>query len=492
MSTPSVSFAPGTPDLGDFRLNQRQVRLMNRLVQNPEASLPDALRDGAEIEAGYRFLRNPKISLSAVLEPHINDVAAMKTTGARLIVHDSSKIVHVTAQDAADTYDLGTGRDGYIGHFSLVIQESDGEPLGLANLEIIAREKTDPATKASGAKVKKARRTAAQRARGPGPDDVVDPDVAESYRWARGALESAHRLGAETPLVHVMDSEGDSYFTYFALVSSNQDFVVRAAQDRIVRTDKGPTRDMLSKQESNLPVLLQRTIELSAREAKRALPAGKRNRGVRSERETTVDIHGGVVYLQRPKTGPKDWPEELKLSVVLVRETSLVAGEEPVEWTLWTTLPVTTAAEAARVVDIYVRRWLIEEFFKALKTGCKFEERHFESGATSQIALGLFIPIAIHLLRIRHFSRESPDRPAKDVLPPSYLAALRHLDRLLPTSPTVMQALLGIARCGGHLKQNGDPGWQVLWRGLQKVANFAEGWEAAIQTRGRVRDGELM
>ena len=488
MPTPSVSFTPGTPDLGDFRLNQRQVRLMNRLVQNPEASLPDALGDGAEIEAGYRFLRNPKISLSAVLQPHFHDVAAMKTNGPRLVLHDSSKIVHLTAQDAPDTYDLGSGRDGYLGHFSLVVQERDGEPLGLANLEIIGREKTDPATKASGAKAKKPRRSAAQRAQDAGSDDVVDPDVAESYRWARGALESAHRLGAETPLVHVMDSEGDGYFTFYALTAAKQDFVVRAAQDRIVRTDAANKPGMLSKQESTFPVLLQRTIELSAREAKRALPAGKRNRGTRSERETTVEIRGGVVYLQRPKAGSKDWPDELKLSVVLVRETSIVEGEEPVEWTLWTTLPVTTAEEAARVVDIYVRRWLIEEFFKALKTGCKFEERHFESGATSQVALGLFIPIAVHLLRIRHFSRESPDRPAKDVLPPSYMAALRHLDRKLPKAPTVLQALLGIARCGGHLKQNGDPGWQVLWRGLQKVANFAEGWEAATQTRGRARE----
>jgi hypothetical protein len=36
-------------------------------------------------------------------------------------------------------------------------------------------------------------------------------------------------------------------------------------------------------------------------------------------------------------------------------------------------------AEIAFVVDCYRGRWIVEEFFKALKTGCQYERRQLES-----------------------------------------------------------------------------------------------------------------
>ena len=46
------------------------------------------------------------------------------------------------------------------------------------------------------------------------------------------------------------------------------------------------------------------------------------------------------------------------------------AGAPAVEWLLLTTLPVDTPEALAFVVDSYRARWVIEEYFKALKTGC--------------------------------------------------------------------------------------------------------------------------
>jgi hypothetical protein len=37
----------------------------------------------------------------------------------------------------------------------------------------------------------------------------------------------------------------------------------------------------------------------------------------------------------------------------------------------------------------------------------------------------------------------------------------------LPEAPTIRDAMLGIARLGGHLPRNGDPGWIVLGRGFE-------------------------
>lgn len=43
-------------------------------------------------------------------------------------------------------------------------------------------------------------------------------------------------------------------------------------------------------------------------------------------------------------------------------------------------------------MDAYRARWVIEEFFKALKTGCNFERRQLESFQSLRIALAIFLP----------------------------------------------------------------------------------------------------
>src|SRR3954469_21374678 len=57
-----------------------------------------------------------------------------------------------------------------------------------------------------------------------------------------------------------------------------------------------------------------------------------------------------------------------------VRESPPV-GETAIEWMLFTSEPIGTLAEIEAVVAHYPARWIIEEYFKALKTGCAFEKR---------------------------------------------------------------------------------------------------------------------
>ena len=44
-------------------------------------------------------------------------------------------------------------------------------------------------------------------------------------------------------------------------------------------------------------------------------------------------------------------------------------GVEPIDWVLYTSLPVPDLEEAMRVISYYEKRWLVEEYFKALKSG---------------------------------------------------------------------------------------------------------------------------
>ena len=70
--------------------------------------------------------------------------------------------------------------------------------------------------------------------------------------------------------------------------------------------------------------------------------------------------------------------------------------------------------------------------------------------------------------------------PATIVLTEPQIAVLHAVTkRPLPQHLNVEQALLAIAALGGHIKNNGQPGWQVLGRGFPKLLNLEEGWTAA-------------
>ena len=137
-----------------------------------------------------------------------------------------------------------------------------------------------------------------------------------------------------------------------------------------------------------------------------------------------------------------------------------------------------------RIVD-GIDCWLIEEFFKALKTGCAYEKRQLESLPTLLVALALLAPIAWRLLLLRHLSREPPATAATVALTPRQLQVLRasSVGAALPRSATVMDALRAVARLGGQLRQNGPPGWLVLARGFQKLLGMEAGWAAVERTQ---------
>jgi hypothetical protein len=147
---------------------------------------------------------------------------------------------------------------------------------------------------------------------------------------------------------------------------------------------------------------------------------------------------------------------------------------------LFTSEPIETTEELEAVIDHYRARWIIEEYFKALKTGCAFEKRQLCTLEGLLRALGLFVPMAWTLLALRTLGRETSQREATAVFDTEQLKLLRELlhkrRRELPRNPTVRDAMLGIAALGGHIRNNGDPGWLVLGRGMRRFVEAQEVW----------------
>lgn len=56
----------------------------------------------------------------------------------------------------------------------------------------------------------------------------------------------------------------------------------------------------------------------------------------------------------------------------------------------------------------------------------------------------------------------------------------------LPRVPTHRQALAAVAQLGGHIRNNGEPGWFVLGRGFDKLLTMFEvAWVAAKESAER-------
>jgi len=449
----SLSSEMAGAEFGDVRLNQRLGVLADRLAERPAESLPKTLSD-AELEAAYRFFGNDKVTPDAILAPHL------RQTARRCCEHDTMLVVHDTTQFEFGGHSkrAGLGRlirpgQGFFGHFSLATT-ADGKrnPLGLLNVESIFR--------LDDVKPKASRRKSDSRG--------------ESARWRRGVEGAEAQLAGGTHAIHVMDREGDSYAILAALDAKDRSYVIRSFHDRVLVGEA----EKLRATAASAKATLQREVPLSPRSPIKG-PKGKRHPARRlrlaklSFAAVTVDL-GRTAHDALKADSPP-----LRVNVVHVFEQRPPSGEPAVEWFLLTNLPIESSDDIAFVVDCYRGRWTIEEFFKALKTGCQYERSQLESAHSLLNALAILAPVAWRLLLLRHLARTDEHVKADAALTVKQIEVLRATSKKrLPHNLTARDALLAVAALGGHLKNNGDPGWIVLGRGMHDLLLLELGWRA--------------
>lgn len=448
-------------DLGDLRRTARVMRVAAAMAKRPQDSLPGALGTDAELEAAYRLFNNEAVDFDDLHAEH-RDRTIGRAEQARevLVIHDTTTCTFEHGDPREIGY-LPTGKAGFLVHTSLVVDARlRRRPLGVLHVEPLWR------LQRSGRGSRKRKINGAEAARW---------ENRESERWVRGVQQCAEQLES-CSVVHVMDREADKYELLAHMLENGQHFVVRSKHDRrLVEGEDGP---YLRGAVERAPVVLLRDVYLSRRRAPSA-PRAKSLMPERPARSARLSISAASVTIRRPNSVSLSLPDALQLNVVMVRE--LEPGEhKPVDWVLVTSEPIDSSEDVERIIDIYRQRWLIEEFFKALKTGCIYEERMFESRHALLNVLATSLPIATELLWIRARVADAPEAPAEEIVTPLQLQVLRTLGhRPLPARPTAGQVLLAIAGLGGHLKRNGAPGWQVLKRGYQRLLDYSAGWAAA-------------
>jgi hypothetical protein len=426
----------------DERLSKRLVKLAGRVANDPSASFPNSLTE-AELEGAYRFFGNPKVGPGHVLQPHVaRTVARVSDEGVALALHDTTTL-SFRNEGQRQGFGTMTGASQQLWtHATLVVKADQTRcPLGVLALTTEASIRHE--------------------------------------RWLENVDCANEMVGGPAQLVHVMDREADDYALFAHMLAKQARFVVRLQHDRQVESSAGKGL-RITEALSSAVLVAEREVSLSAR----GTNGGSKTRRVhppRHARLAHLSIAATPVTVRCPRA-KKGLPKSLDLHAVRVWEGSPPVNQPSVEWLLLTSEPINSAEDLLRVVDWYRARWTIEEFFKALKTGCSIEKRQLESFHSFSNAVAFFTPIAWQLLLLRHRAHHETDADGTSSLPDGMLDVLRHIARKpLPDAPSAKDVLFAVAALGGHLKRNGDPGWQTLGRGYDKLRDAAEIWSIAVK-----------
>jgi hypothetical protein len=207
--------------------------------------------------------------------------------------------------------------------------------------------------------------------------------------------------------------------------------------------------------------------------------------GNRKGRIANVSIKSGKLKILPPKSIDREG-QVLEVNVVIVEEQGPPNKESKIYWILLTSEPIDRKEDCLKIMKYYQSRWLIEEFHKGLKTGCKIEERQLQTREQLEKVLGMFSILCYNLLLMRYEVHKGTR--GEIVLPPIQISFLKNkFKKEIHGKITPRKALRLIARQGGFIgrKSDGQPGWLTLMRGMYDLIIVEEGCERVLEDMGK-------
>ncbi len=286
----------------------------------------------------------------------------------------------------------------------------------------------------------------------------------ESFRWLQGADEAASVCAGARRITVVADREGDIYEA-FALRPDGVELLVRAAQDRSLEDD-----GRLFATLDALPEAARADLDLPAQPGRKA-------------RTVQLAIRFAALPLARPHRGFRaGLPDAVELQGIDVREVSPPPGQPGLHWRLLTTHAVDDAAKAWAVVELYRRRWAIEQLFRTLKTqGFDIEGLRIEDPDPRDklVMATLIAAVAIQQMVHARDGGPGPLRPSTDAFELEDLPLLEAFcaklegktERQKNPHPKASLAYAAwvCARLGGWTGYYGKPGPIVMLQGWLEI-----------------------
>ena len=441
-------------DLGDRRRNKRLIQVAHKVALHPAGSFPDQMDDWAELKATYRLFDCDEVTLESVAGPHWNQTR-LSASSPTLVICDTTELDFGSEREGLGRTGKGTGH-GFLLHNALMVEAATQSVLGVAGQTSYYRPLKKRPKEHSAQRLKRSR---------------------ESEIWGR-VIDDIGVPADGAEYVYVCDRGADNFEVFCHLLQQRSDWVIRA---------KCQKRNLLARdgESLTLPVLLPQLKLLGTYELE------LRARPQQAARTAEIEVLSGTIRMPAPHhTSP--WiksldPEPIEMNVVRVREVNPSEDVEPIEWVLYTSLPAATFEQAWRITEFYEARWLVEEYHKALKSGCRVKDRQLQTAARLEAMVGLMSVVAVKLLQLKTLAKQDPDRPARTVVPQLWLMMLKAARRRLRRvhDLTVSEFYREVAKLGGFLgrKSDGEPGWFTIWRGWEKLATLVRGAELAKEMK---------
>lgn len=441
----------GSCELGDKRRTARLVKLAAQVVSHPSGGLPAQTETWSDLKASYRLFDRSEVTFQAVAGEHWRQTRK-RPAGRYLVLCDTTELDFGSHRDIPGLAPTGNGGGwGFHLHSGLMVTADREELIGLAG-QVIHYRKPAPKKENTTQRLKRNR---------------------ESEVWGQ-VIDQVGKAPEAAQWVHVMDRGADNFEVYCHCAEQHADWVVRVTQQqRQIITPAGARRP-LSSYLKTLP--LSGTYELSLRA-----------RPQQAARTAKLEVRFGKLEVPPPQHRTpyvkRVCSTAIPMWVVWVREVDVPKGAEAIEWILLTSLPVGCFDDAWCVIGYYERRWLIEEWHKALKSGCRVTESQLKTKARLEALVGLLSVVSVRLVQLKTAARTDPDRPAHQMIPLRWISLLCAARKNLrnDSSLTIGQFYREMARLGGFIgrKSDGDPGWITIWRGWNKLYLMLRGAELA-------------
>ena len=449
MEGPAAACFGTDPVFPDKRLDRRLGRTFNEMARRPGGTLPRKLVKRADLVGGYRMFNHDHVTHQAILQAHRAACMASLAThqGKVLLIHDTT-VLDYSGLDVRGLGQVGDGHGkGLYAHNSLAVIPATRQVVGLMN-QILHKRAHAPKNES------KAQRQAR-------------PDR-ESRLWKRAVAD----LPPMPPGVNVSDvsDRGSDLSEYVCHeVQANRQFIVRSQHNRVLVDDQGERQ--IQKLHDRL-----RGLPEAIRHLRRRVPA--KGGGWR---QATIGLAWERVGVKPPRQARGEHGSEpIALWGVIAREVDTPADQEPVEWILLTNRPIESAEQALEVVEDYACRWMVEDYHKAMKSGCGIEDTQMTTlhGLSNVIALQSVL--AVHVLRLRCNARdeqikEQPARLHEEPLMVELAARdAKHADW---KAMSVWEFHIAVAKMGGYMlnPRKRPPGWIVLWRGYTRLQDMCAG-----------------
>jgi len=441
-------------DLGDERLNRRSVRIIEALAADPEASVNSACGTWGDTMAAYRFFRNPAVDPSGILAPHFKATKGRMAEHPVVLIAQDTTEFDFTLHPAEDAGCLNTAdRFGFYDHTHLAVTP-DRLCLGVVGSEQFSR-------------------TAESLGQSQQRRNLPIEDK-ESFRWLAGYRLASDLAGdcPDTQVVSVADSEADIYdiFVEAEQHATPAELVIRAKVERSTPErdpDAGPAvygkvRDEVSASK----IRGRRTVDLP-RTPKRAA------------RKAELEIRAMRVEVKSPHA--RSHLPGVTFNVVLVEEAGGPEDGTDVSWLLITTLPIDSFEDILHVIDCYLARWVIEVYFRVLKTGCRVEKIQLETTSRIKNCLAFYKIIAWRVMQLTYLNRECPSMSCTAVFDDSEWKSVWRVTtkQELPQKPPPLSEFIPLlAQLGGYNNRPSEPppGPQAIWVGIRRMTDFAVAW----------------